>query len=153
MSDELEQKLDLMKQEVDALQIAITGHTKPWYKNMSTILSIVALLFSFSTTYVSYHRTTIQDIQSTRQELRGLLQRLSTLPKENVEISKKYADDPASVKTVMGFINQEGSLLATQAAELAKNLPSNLVSGTEYYAIAVALQNSYNFRFLDLGRY
>src|SRR2546426_3294976 len=98
MSEELEQKVDLMKREIDALQIAITGQTNPWYKNISTILSVVALLFSFGTTYVSYHRTSVQDIQSRRQELRGLLQRLAALPKENVDIQKKYANDPASMK-------------------------------------------------------
>ncbi len=144
MTEELEQKVDLMKREIDALQIAITGQTKPWYRNVSTLLSIMALLFSFGTTFVSYHRTAVQDIQNARQELRGLLQRLAALPKENVEIQKKYADDPASMLVVSGFINQENALLAKQAAELTKNLPSDLVSGTEFYAIAIALQNSYD---------
>lgn len=50
---------------------------------------------------------------------------------------------------VSGFINQENSLLARQAAELAKRLPANLVSGTEYYAIALALQNSYDLAAAD----
>lgn len=149
MTEELEQKVDLMKREIDALQIAITGNTKPWYQNISTLLSVVALLFSFGTTYVSYHRTAVQDIQSSRQELRGLLQRLATLPKENVDIRKKYADDPASMNVVGGFINQENTLLARQAAELAKKLPGDLVSGTEYYAIAIALQNSYDLSAAD----
>jgi hypothetical protein len=149
MNEELEQKVDLMKREVDALQIAISGPAKPWYKNTSTLLSVIALLFSFSTTYVSYRRTTIQDIQSARQELRGLLQRLAALPKENVDIQKKYMDDPGSMYVVSGFINQENSLLARQAAELAKQLPEDLVSGTEYYAIALALQNSYDLAAAD----
>jgi len=149
MSEELEQKIDVMKREIDALQIAITGSTKPWYKSISTILSVVALLFSFGTTYVSYRRTTVQDTQSARQELRGLLQRLAALPKENIDIRKKYADDPASMGFVSGFINQENALLARQAAELAKKLPVDLVSGTEYYAIALALQNSYDLAAAD----
>jgi hypothetical protein len=149
MSEELEQKVDLMKREIDALQIAITGHTNPWYKDVSTILSVVALLFSFGTTYVSYHRTAVQDIQSRRQELRSLLQRLAALPKENVDIQKKYANDPASMKVVAGLIDQEGTVLARQAAEIAKKLPGDLVSGTEYYSIAIALQNSYDLAGAD----
>jgi hypothetical protein len=149
MNEELEQKVDLMKREIDALQIVITGNTKPWYQNISTLLSVVALLFSFGTTYVSYRRTAVQDIQSSRQELRGLLQRLAALPKENVDIRIKYVDDPASMNVVGGFINQENALLARQAAELAKKLPSDLVSGTEYYAIAIALQNSYDLSGAD----
>lgn len=149
MSNLLEQKIDLMKREIDALQIAAHTQAKPWYKNMSTILSTVALLFSFGTTFVSYHRTTIQDIQNTRQELRGLLQRISALPKEVVEINKKYSSDTAAIKTVLGFINQENTLLATQAAELAKKLPTDLVSSAEYYAIAVALQATYDLAGAD----
>lgn len=144
MTEYLDQKVDLMKREIDALQIAITGHTKPWYRNVSTILSVIALLFSFSTTYVSYSRTAAQDIQSTRQELRGLLQRLAALPKENVDIGKKYEDDPAARFLISGFINQENALLARQAAELARRLPANTVSGAEYFAVAVALQSAYD---------
>ena len=68
----------------------------------------------------------------------GQLQRLEVGPKEKVETRKKYADDPGSINLVGGFINQENALLARQAAELAKRLPGNLVSGTEYYAIAVS---------------
>ena len=66
-----------------------------------------------------------------------------------MDIRKKYADDPGSINLVGGFINQENALLARQAAELAKRLPGNLVSGTEYYAIAVSLQNSYDLSGAD----
>jgi tetratricopeptide (TPR) repeat protein len=150
MTEELEQKVELMKREIDALQISILGQKpKPWYRNISTILSVVALLFSFGTTYVSYLRNESQDIQSARQELRTLLQRLATLPKENVDNYKKFADDPASMNLVGGFINQENAMLARQAAEIAKKLPVDLVSGTEHYAIAVALQNSYDLAAAD----
>ena len=144
MTIELEQKVDLMKREVDALQIAMSERKKPWFKNVSTLLSIIALLFSFGTTFVSYRRTENQDVEGTRQELRGLLQRLAALPKENVDIRIKYANDPGSMNIVGGLINQENELLARQAAELTNKLPVNLVSSTEYYAIALALQNSYD---------
>ena len=137
--------LILLKKEVDALQIAIHEQRTPWYKSMSTVLSVVALLFSFGTTFVSYTRTQSQDIQSARVELRGLLQRLASLPRESIEITKKYEkNDPAVVASISGFINQENALLARQAAEIAKKIPPESVSATEYYAIGVALQNAYN---------
>jgi tetratricopeptide (TPR) repeat protein len=144
MNEDLESRFEMMRREVDALQIAITGQSKPWYKNVSTLLSIIALLFSFGTTYVSDRRIAAQDIQSTRQELRGLLQRLVALPKENVDAKTKYQGDAASGALVSSFINQENSLLARNASELARKLPAKSVSATEYYAIAVALQNSYD---------
>lgn len=153
MNDDLEQRLEAMKQEIDALQIAVIGGSKPWYRNVATLLSIIALAFSFGTTYVSYRRTIVQDIQNTRQELRGLLQRLAALPRENLEAGKKYSDDPGSRGLVSGFLNQENALLARNAAELAKKLSDKWVSATEYYSIAVALQSSYDLaaanEFLD----
>lgn len=143
--ESLNQDLLLLKREVDALQIAIHRQEAPWYKNMSTVLSIVALLFSFGTTFVSYKRTESQDVQNARVELRGLLQRLAFLPRENIEITKRYEkNDPSAVATIGGFINQENALLARQAAEIAKQLPEGYVSATEYYSIGVALQNAYN---------
>lgn len=135
----------LLKKEVDALQIALHGQRTPWYKSISILLSVVALLFSFGTTFVSYIRTQNQDIQNARIELRGLLQRLASLPREHIENTKKYERvDPAAGASIGGFINQENALLARQAAEIAKKLPSQYVSATEYYAVGVALQNAYN---------
>lgn len=112
--------------------------------SISIIVSIIALLFSFGTTFVSYKRTKAQDIENLRSELRGLLQRLALLPKDNFELNKKYVDDPEGIRYLSSLINQENALLARQAAQIAKKLPKDLVSATEYYAIGVALQNSYN---------
>ncbi|MCA1629510.1 MAG: hypothetical protein LC785_06080 [Acidobacteria bacterium] len=142
--NDLAESIQLIKKEVDALQITIMSQKTPWYKNISTTLSILALLFSFGTTYVSYKRTEAQDIQSARVELRGLLQRLSYLPRDNFETSKKYLNDPGAMGTIGGLINQENALLSRQAAELARKLPKNYVSATEYYSIAQALQAAYN---------
>jgi tetratricopeptide (TPR) repeat protein len=136
----------LLKREVDALQVAVHGQQAPWYQNMPTVLSVVALLFSFGTTFVSYKRTVSQDIQNARVELRGLLQRLAALPRENVEFTKKYEKvDPAAVASISGSINQENALLARQAAEITTNLPPKYISATEYYAVGIAMQAAYNF--------
>jgi hypothetical protein len=143
-NEDLEHRVELLKREVDALQIAITGSSKPWYKNVSTLLAVIALLFSFGTTYVSNRRIAAQEILSARQELRGLLQRLAALPKENIEIGKKYENDATSAATVSSLLNQENALLARNASEIARKLPTKSVSATEYYAIAVGLQNSYD---------
>jgi hypothetical protein len=142
--DELTTRVDVIKKEVDALQIAITGQKQIWYKNASTIISVLALLFSFGTTFVSLRRTESQDVQSSRQELRGLLQRLTALPKENLEASQKYKGEPGALTFHASLVNEENALLSRQAGEISKKLPKGSVSATEYYAIAVAMQNSYN---------
>ncbi len=137
--------LQLLKREVDALQIAVQSQRSPWYRNVPTIISVAALLFSFGTTYVSYKRIESQDIQAARIELRGLLQRLAALPLENYEITKKYeVVDAAAVATIGGFINQENTMLARQAAELSNEIPSSFISATEYHAIGSALQMAYD---------
>ena len=92
MNEDLEQRVELMKREIDALQVTVTERSKPWYHNVSVLISIIALLFSFGTTLVSYHRNNIQEIQNARAELRGLLQRMAALPKENVEIGVKIRE-------------------------------------------------------------
>jgi hypothetical protein len=133
----------LLKKEVDALQIESLARKTPWYRNISTLLSVVAMLFSFSTTYVSYVRTQAQDIQNTRIELRGLLQRLAVLPKENIEARTKYSHDPAAAMSISGYLNQENTLLTRQAMELSRKIPTQYISATEYYSIAVSLQAAY----------
>jgi len=137
-------QLRLLKKEVDALQVAVMSQRTPWYKNVPALISVLAFVFSFGTTYVSYVRTRSQDILSARVELRGLLQRLSNLPRDNVEVGKKYSDDPRTIAVLSGMLNQENALLARQAAEIARKLPREYVSATEYYAVAGALQAAYN---------
>lgn len=144
MNEDIERRLEEMKGDIEALQGAKKDVPKPWYKTIPTVISMTALLFSFGTTYVSNRRIAAQDIQSRRQELRSLLQRLSVLPKEMAEVGKKYQDDAGSAAFVSGYINQENALLARNAAEIAKKLPQDAVSATDFYAIAVALQNSYD---------
>ena len=144
--DDLNDTIGSMKREIDALQVTVMTQKRFWYKDPATVISFLALAFSFGTTYVSYHRADLQDVQSERQELRGLLQRLAALPKENLEATKRYQGDPGAINFSSSLLNEENALLSRQAAEIAKKLPSGVVSATEYYAIAVALENSYNLQ-------
>ncbi|MGC2545003.1 MAG: hypothetical protein WA426_04105, partial [Silvibacterium sp.] len=73
--------------------------------NSATIISVIALVFSFGTTFVSYRRTRAQDIQSLRQELRGILQRLTAIPREVLDANKRYMADQAAVAGVSRIYN------------------------------------------------
>ena len=151
--ERLQEKVQVLSGEVETLQKAVTTQKKPWYKDASTLIALLALLFSFGTTYVSDRRTSAQDVENRRAELRALLQRLALLPRENAEIRQKYAQDSASLSMLSGYLNQENAFLSRQASEIAKKLPKDSVSATELYAIALALQQSYNLNssmeFLD----
>jgi len=140
--EELTQRLESLKQEVDALQVAVMSAKAPWYRDIPTIVSVLALIFSLGTTFVSYQKSKAEDIQASRAELRSLLQRLAALPKENLEITKQYADDAVGRSFASGYIAQETSLLARQAAEIANGLPRRQVTSAEYQAISLALWNS-----------
>jgi tetratricopeptide (TPR) repeat protein len=143
--ERLQSQVQRLSGEVDMLQRAVLGQTKPWYKQVSTLIAILALLFSFGTTYISDRRTSALDIENSRAELRALLQRMDALPKENFELAQKYPGNQAAQNTMSAYINQENAFLSRQAAEIAKKLPKGRVSATEYFAIALALEQSYNF--------
>lgn len=142
--EELASKMEVMKREIDGLQIsAMSAHT-PEYRKPSTVISVLALAFSFGTTAVSLHRTSTQDTQASRQELRGLLQRLSAIPREGIEASKRYTADQQTADNLGRLYAQENALLVRQAAEIATHLPKGSVSATEFYTIAIAFQNAYS---------
>ncbi|MCU4178544.1 hypothetical protein [Bosea sp. BH3] len=142
----IKREYDLLKQEVDALQIAVMASRQPWYKSIPTIISITALLFSFGTTAESYFRTKQQSVHADRLELRSLLQRLAALPKEDIEIKLKHSNNVQNISVISGFIAQENTLLSRQASEIASKLSDSHVSATEYYAIAIALENAFNLK-------
>ncbi|XAZ21657.1 tetratricopeptide repeat protein [Sinorhizobium sp. B11] len=144
----LSSKVDDLSKRLDNLDQSLQKNEQTWYKHVPTFISIAALLFSFGTTYVSYKHTTEQDIQNLRTELRGMLQRLVALPKENLEAFKKYKDDPLAFGLVSGFIAQENNLLSKQAEDTISRLPAYRISPTDYFAVATALTNS---RYYDLA--
>jgi len=136
--------LERLNGKVELLQAEVFKPHTPWYKNIPTIISLSALLFSFGTTFVSYNRTKSQDVQALRSELRTILERLAALPKENVEMRSKYANDAIAFQGLSAAINQENAILVRQAREIGNKLPPDQVSASEWFSVATALQNSYD---------
>lgn len=137
--EELKKEYKTIKDQVDAIQIHIASHRTPWYKNIPVIISVVALIFSFGTTYVSNERIKSQDIQALKSELRGVLQQLSSIPFKHSEVSTKYSNDNRTLGTLTGSLNQEQNLLASHAAEIIKKLPLDKVTSIERYSVGLAL--------------
>ena len=129
------------KEQPETLKAETVGpDNESWHKKPATLISIVALVFSFGTTAFSAFNSHQEDVRSNRRDVRALLQRLSKLPLENYELMQKYKS-AAEGQALSGMINQENILLATQASELIDRYP-NSFEATEYYAIAIALANS-----------
>ena len=145
MIDDLDKVIERMRGEIDDLQLESAEKAKPWYRDVATLVAALALVFSFGTTLVSYVQGRDHDIEDKRRELRTALQRLAALPKESVDAARVYASDPNSRNMVFGYINEENALLTRHAVDVVKSLPSSAVSAAEYQAVAMALQNSYNY--------
>ena len=135
------EQIQTIKAELDALQVHVMGVAKPWYKQASTLIAILALAFSFGTTFVSYYRTAQLDKHAAQVELRSLMQRIVALPRENFEVFQKYKTHPLEANQMAGFINNENLVLTQQAATILDKIP-DLVSGAEYYAIGQGLISS-----------
>jgi len=136
----MQEKHDILKKEVDSLQIQISKDNKSWHQNPSIIISIFALIFSFGTTGVSYYNSYEEGIRENRKEARELIQRISKLPIENFEFMQRY-EGSAYGESLSGMINQENIVLATQAVELIRRYPESFTS-IEYFAVAHALSQS-----------
>jgi len=135
-----QEKYDILKKEVDSLQILLLKDKKPWYQHPSIFISMIALLFSFGTTGVSYYKSHQDAVRDNRREARGLIQRITKLPVENFELMKRN-EGSAVGESLSRMINQENILLASQAAELIKRYPDSF-SSTEFFAVASALSQS-----------
>jgi hypothetical protein len=129
--------------QIEALRDSVKK-PRPWYLDIGPLISTVALLLSFSTTYYACRQAESQQIHESRVELRGLLQRLSELPKENAALVEQY-QDPMVIGQISSFIQQENKLLALHAAELMAQLDAvdtGHVTTSDYILVASAMFNS-----------
>src|SRR5690606_36160868 len=141
--DRLRDQLARHEAQIETLR-ATTQKKRPWYLDIGPLISTVALLLSFSTTYYACRQAEAQKIHDTRVELRGLLQRLSELPRQAVALSEQY-DDPSVIGQIVAFIQQENKLLALHAAELMAQLDAvdpGHVTTSDYILVATAMFNS-----------
>jgi tetratricopeptide (TPR) repeat protein len=133
--------ISAINETISTLQKTSAKVERPWFQQPALIISLLALLFSFGTTTASYFRTKQLDIHDARSELRTLILRLNQLPRENVELSKKYEGDYQTINGLSGMLNAENALVAKQAADVMERIPT-YVGATEYLSVAYALSQS-----------
>jgi tetratricopeptide (TPR) repeat protein len=138
----LERRVDLMKQEIDALQIQVMKDRGPWYKRISLLLpvviSVAAFLLALTTTILGESRLQREEEHSNSVELRQLTQRLLDIPAEHAEALRQYSDDPALFNQVGAGIVTEQLVLSSQAVDLISELDGD-VTAAEYLAVSMAL--------------
>src|SRR5260370_42338500 len=77
--DNLEESLNTIRQRVDMLEVSSQEKRKPWYRQPSNIVAIIALLVSISSTFYSQSASKQETIRSKKEELRKLLVNLIDL--------------------------------------------------------------------------
>tara|TARA_R110002096_G_scaffold362892_1_gene556022 strand:+ start:1768 stop:2709 length:942 start_codon:yes stop_codon:yes gene_type:complete len=137
----LENAVSTLKEEVDGLQVQFTRLRGPWYRNPSTVVAFLALLFSFGTTLVSYLKEESAKVAAAKRELRELIQQVSAIPQRNLEYAADFAQYPQFQTSINGLLTQENALLASQASEIMDSIP-NVITSSEYLMIANALAAS-----------
>lgn len=151
---DLETRLQTMKQEIDALQIHVSQIDRPWYRQIANIIAILALLFSFGTTVVSFRHTSQQDLQQDRSELRELSERIYTLERDKIEFSQRYSKDQSIIESYAFEVDSELLVTAWQAAEIIERIPEH-VTTAECTTVADQLadfdNNEHSMSILDIG--
>ncbi len=133
--------------EIDDLRIKTAEARLPWYRNIQSLVAVLALLLSLSTTVVSGYwartqgeiaeqRLRQQEIHDARTELRGLLQALSELARKNEELVTM--SDSLAASRLSSSYASETSILLSQALELMDTIPDH-VSSSEYLSVALPL--------------
>ena len=146
----LEESIDTVKKEVDALQVAVMKTVVPWYRQLATLIALLAFLVSLGTTAVSYYRTARLDIVTARVELRGLIEKMTQLPFTHSRMVREFATDTSTLAGLSADINTQNLILAQQAHAMINYIESSTfgkgsVLAEEYMAVAKALQSSFRY--------
>lgn len=115
-----------------------------WYRDAAILISGGAFLFSLMTTGFSYYQAQQAEVRSLKAELRQIAQRITVLPRENVDAYVRLGADPQSFNNFSGQVAQETFLLANQASDILRELPPEQVRPTEQITVASALISSYS---------
>lgn len=123
---------------LEAAHAARAANERPWYRQASVLIAGLALAFSMMATWFGEQRAGERDAAAARVELSQLIQRLTSLPKDNAELQAKYAGDTDTLNTLSGMVTTENAVLALQASDVIARIP-DLVTGAEYFAVGQAL--------------
>lgn len=135
--DDIRQSLHQNDDEIDALQIASQKVIRPWYRDVTVLISLSAFLFSLLTTVFSYYIANQQQVQSNKAELRSLIQRITILNSEYDQLVSGGEKSGYSGSRADAILT-ELILLATQADALMDRIPQDVLSTIEYFSVANA---------------
>jgi hypothetical protein len=122
-----------LRDQVDDLQNAANEAHIPWYRRSSSWMSIVALLFSVFTFFLSQYE---QANQARMDEFRQRLVDLVTLRIDYARATKKGELDAQGIRFVSAAFNAKCLMLLDGAADLARRLGPRHISSAQYSSLA-----------------
>lgn len=137
VQERLLDRVATLDKQVADLQIDQVRAGRPWWQTPSILIALSALLLSLTTAGLSYLQARQRDSHDAHIELRGLIQQLSTLPQQNIELTQVYTNSYV-IAQLGGLLQQENALLAKQARQVMAGIPNEVTSG-EYILVANAL--------------
>jgi tetratricopeptide (TPR) repeat protein len=143
ISDVQERLLDriaTLDKQIADLQMDQVRAGKPWWQTPSVLIALSAFLLSLTATTFSYIQSRQREQRDARVELRGLIQRISEIPREAATLTQVYTDG-LTIAQLGGQLQQENAVLARQAREVMRLIPNDVTAG-EYIVVANALANS-----------
>ncbi len=139
MSDEkttlaqLEDRLDLVRDQVDELQVRAAEPRRRWYRQTPSLPSLLALLLSIATAVYSSYERRQQDVHGKKEELRRLTSSLIDLriDYQNKVGSAEFATlAPATREFLSGMINRKRMIYMEDADNLVRQISTHVPSAT-----------------------
>src|SRR5207253_4702461 len=130
-----------------ALEGEMRGIRRPWFREATSIVAVLALAFSFGTTIVSLNRTNQQDQNEKKTQLLSLIDQVSTITRTFADAQTAYANNPGVLATLSSVLNQEQLLAAEQAASIMAQIPNDVGSAAYTFVANILVSNGLD----DLG--
>jgi tetratricopeptide (TPR) repeat protein len=135
----IEQVINLLRDQVDQMQIDLGKQKKPWYQKISGILSIASIVISIANTAIYtpilQHN---QDIYNKRKELRELISSISDTRSDIDKLSLIKDKETRTITDKNLFAKRQ--LYIESAESLVKDIP-NQVNSRQYLVLAVEKGN------------
>jgi len=133
-----------MKAEIDALQISAAERSRPWWKQASSWLAILALFVTAATAIQQdrlQHAQTDQDRKqgtiAAEAELSTVMTHIESMEREQITLAKL----PASKRTQAQVILNAQSLVWIEKGTNLVDRRTHVAGAAEYYALAQAIMS------------
>jgi tetratricopeptide (TPR) repeat protein len=141
---EIEDRLTLVRDEVDILQTAAAEKKKPWFRQTPSLASVLALLVSIGTAVYSAIERQRQDVEQKHNALRGLVSELLDLSGESqtkLASAESQKLTPQEREFIGAMINNKRMVIAEAADNLVRQIPDTVTSAEYSFLATDKLRN------------